>query len=491
MESLNESIVAFTDGFWLFLLIPLLVLISLYFTVRLGLVQILRIPEMFRQFKGSDEVAEDGKRPVSPFGAFSISAAARIGTGNVVGVAGAIAIGGPGAVFWMWIMALLVGAASFVESTLAQLYKVRNAKGFHGGPAYYMERGLNARWAGVIFAILITVTFGFVFNAVQSNTISGAVQTSVTAVSGGVPGWLPVVIGAGLVALTAWIVIGGARRIAHVAQLLVPFMALAYLLLGIAVVALNAEQIVPVLSLIVTDAFGITQVTGAALGTVIVQGVRRGMFSNEAGLGSAPNAAATAAVSHPAKQGLLQTLGVYIDTLIVCSITAFIILVSDPVYGEQRGPLLTQEALQSSLGAWSLHALTVILLLLAFTSVLGNYYYGEANVRFLSRNPAVFRGFQGVFLAATFLGAIGSVDIVWSLADTTMGFMALVNLLALVPLGGIAALLLKDYMMQRSQGLDPVFTRDRIPGLRNVECWEPAGGQPAAAATGAGPDGRD
>ncbi|WP_017595810.1 alanine/glycine:cation symporter family protein [Nocardiopsis potens] len=474
MDRLNEFIVTTTDAFWLWLLIPLLVLLSLYFTVRLGAVQIRLIPEMLRQFRGRPETAADGKKAVSPFQAFSISAAARIGTGNVVGVAGAIAIGGPGAVFWMWVMALLVGAASFVESTLAQLYKVRDSKGFHGGPAYYMTRGLNARWAGVVFAVLITVTFGFVFNAVQSNTISGAVRTSVEATGAEVPGWLPVLIGLALVAVTAAVVFGGVRRIAQVAQALVPFMALFYILMGLAVVALNAEKILPMLTLIVQSAFGLREVAGAALGTVIVQGVRRGMFSNEAGLGSAPNAAATASVSHPVKQGLLQTFGVYFDTLVICSMTAFLILVSDPVYGEERGPALTQEALQGSLGSWSLHALTAVLLLLAFTSVLGNYYYGEANVRFLSGKRGVMLGFQLVFLVATFLGAIGKVDVVWSLADTTMGLMAMVNLLAIAPLGGIALLLLKDYVAQRRQGLDPVFTRDRLPQLRNVECWEPS-----------------
>ncbi|MFW5415742.1 alanine:cation symporter family protein [Nocardiopsis sp. CNT-189] len=474
MDRLNELIVSATDVFWLWLLIPLLVLLSLYFTVRLGVVQIRLVPEMLRQFRGKPETAADGKKAVSPFQAFSISAAARIGTGNVVGVAGAIAIGGPGAVFWMWVMALLVGAASFVESTLAQLYKARDSKGFHGGPAYYMTRGLNARWAGVIFAVLITVTFGFVFNAVQSNTISGAVQTSVEAAGAEVPGWLPVLVGLALVAVTAAVVFGGVRRIAQVAQALVPFMALFYILMGLAVVALNAEKILPMLTLIVQSAFGLREVAGAALGTVIVQGVRRGMFSNEAGLGSAPNAAATASVSHPVKQGLLQTFGVYFDTLVICSMTAFLILVSDPVYGEERGPALTQEALQAGLGSWSLHALTAVLLLLAFTSVLGNYYYGEANVRFLSGKRGVMLGFQLIFLVATFLGAIGKVDVVWSLADTTMGLMAMVNLLAIAPLGGIALLLLKDYVEQRRQGLDPVFTRDRLPQLRNVECWEPA-----------------
>nr|WP_221308927.1 alanine/glycine:cation symporter family protein [Nocardiopsis mwathae] len=455
------------------MLIPLLAILSIYFTVRLGGVQLRLIPDMIRTLRGTPETAPDGKKAISSFQAFSISAAARIGTGNVVGVAGAIAVGGPGAVLWMWLMGLIVGAASFVESTLGQLYKVRDKTGFRGGPAYYMERGLGARWAGVIFAIVITITFAFTFNAVQSNTISGAIQGSVEASGATAPGWLGAAIGAVLVAISAAVIFGGVRRIAMVTQALVPFMALIYIVMGLVVVVMNADQIPAVFTMIFESAFGIREFAGATLGTVIVQGVRRGMFSNEAGLGSAPNAGATASVSHPVKQGLVQTLGVYFDTLVICSITAFVILVSDPQFGSERGPLMTQEALQANLGTWSLHALTLVLLLLAFSSVLGNYYYGESNVGFLSGNKSVMLGFQLVFLTATFLGAIGSVEIVWNLADTTMGIMALVNLLAIAPLSGIVVLLLKDYQEQRKQGLDPVFTRDRIPGLRGVECWEP------------------
>ncbi|MBB6174765.1 AGCS family alanine or glycine:cation symporter [Nocardiopsis mwathae] len=473
MDRINETVVFLTDGFWQYLLIPLLAILSIYFTVRLGGVQLRLIPDMIRTLRGTPETAPDGKKAISSFQAFSISAAARIGTGNVVGVAGAIAVGGPGAVLWMWLMGLIVGAASFVESTLGQLYKVRDKTGFRGGPAYYMERGLGARWAGVIFAIVITITFAFTFNAVQSNTISGAIQGSVEASGATAPGWLGAAIGAVLVAISAAVIFGGVRRIAMVTQALVPFMALIYIVMGLVVVVMNADQIPAVFTMIFESAFGIREFAGATLGTVIVQGVRRGMFSNEAGLGSAPNAGATASVSHPVKQGLVQTLGVYFDTLVICSITAFVILVSDPQFGSERGPLMTQEALQANLGTWSLHALTLVLLLLAFSSVLGNYYYGESNVGFLSGNKSVMLGFQLVFLTATFLGAIGSVEIVWNLADTTMGIMALVNLLAIAPLSGIVVLLLKDYQEQRKQGLDPVFTRDRIPGLRGVECWEP------------------
>ncbi|MER7014752.1 alanine/glycine:cation symporter family protein [Saccharopolyspora sp. NPDC000359] len=473
MEALNDAIVALNDTFWLYLLIPVLAVLSLYFTVRSGAVQIRMIPEMVRAMVGKAETAEDGKKAISSFQAFAISAAARIGTGNIAGVATAIALGGPGAVFWMWMMGLVVGAASFVESTLAQLYKVRDKAGFRGGPAYYMLHGLRARWMGVIFAVVITVTFGFVFNAVQSNTIVGAVMTSVEATGVTGFGWLEPVLGLALVALTAAVIFGGVRRIAHVAQLLVPFMAALYMVLGLVIVVLNIDALPGVLAQIFSNAFGIEEITAGGLGAAIVQGVRRGMFSNEAGLGSAPNAGATASVSHPVKQGLVQTLGVYVDTLLVCSTTAFIVLLSNPTYGENRGPTMTQEALQFNLGNWSLHLLTLIILLVAFTSVLGNYFYGESNVGFLTQNRAVLTGYRWIALVVTFLGAIGSSDLVWNLADTTMGVMALVNLAAIAPLSAVAFKLLKDYNEQRKQGLDPVFTRDRLPELTGVECWDP------------------
>ncbi|MBB4935093.1 AGCS family alanine or glycine:cation symporter [Lipingzhangella halophila] len=484
METINEWIVWLNDGYWKFLVIPLLVLLSVYFTFRLGAVQVRMIPEMVRQMRSNPEVAPDGKRAVSSFGAFSISAAARVGTGNIVGVAGAIAIGGPGAVLWMWIMGVLVGAASFVESTLGQLYKERDRTGYRGGPAYYMEKGLGARWAGVIFAIAIIVTFSLTFTATQSNSIAEAISTSVAIAGTGelvadaaiLSTSVKLLVGVAIVGTSALVVLGGVRRIAHVAQALVPFMALAYIVLGLIVVALNVDQIPRVFTEIVQGAFGIEEFGGAAVGTAIVQGVRRGMFSNEAGLGSAPNAGATASVTHPAKQGLVQTLGVFVDTLIICSITAFVIVVSNPSYGdEDLGPVLTQGALLDSLGVWAVHAITAILLLLCFTSVLGNYYYGEANVYFLARGEPgrALLGFQFIFLAAAFLGSVGTVEIIWNLADTTMGLMAVVNLLALAPLTGVVVLVLRDYRDQLRQGIDPVFTRDRLPQLRGVECWEP------------------
>ncbi|WP_160050137.1 MULTISPECIES: sodium:alanine symporter family protein [unclassified Nocardiopsis] len=480
---LTEAIGTFNnDFFWSWVLIPLLVAVSLYVTVRTGVVQIRMLPEMFRVLRSQPETAPDGKKAVSSIQAFMISAAARIGTGNIVGVAVAISLGGPGAVFWMWLMAIVVAGASFIESTLAQLYKVRDSTGYRGGPAYYMERGLGQRWMGMLFAVVLILTFPMVFNAVQSNTIAGAVANSSENL-GAAPGtWLSVVVGVAVVAVTALVIFGGVRRIARTAQALIPAFAAIYLVMGLVIVGMNIDQVPAMFVLIFEHAFGIREFAAAGLATVIIQGVRRGMFSNEAGLGSAPVAAASASVSHPAKQGLVQSLGVYFDTLVVCSITAFIVLIGyQEGTGEQLEGDLTQLAVTAALGPWALHLMTLIIVLVAFTSVLGNYYYGESNLEYLTANPGVMTGYKVVFLVASFLGALGSIDLVWTLADTTMGMMALVNLIAITPLAAIAARLLKDYTDQRRQGIDPVFTRDRLPGLRGVECWEPERTEPAAA----------
>ncbi|MFI6576844.1 alanine/glycine:cation symporter family protein [Nocardiopsis sp. NPDC050513] len=473
MEAISAGVSSFNDVFWAYLLIPVLLVLSLYFTVRSKAVQFRLLPDMFRAMRGDPGLAADGGKPISAFQAFAVSAAARIGTGNIAGVATAIALGGPGAVFWMWAMALIVGAASFVESTLAQLYKVGGKEGYQGGPAYYMERGLGAKWMGVLFAVIITVTFSLVFNSVQSNTISAAISNTVSTATGTDPApWLPYAVGAVIAVATGVIIFGGARRIAQAATALVPFMAAVYVLMGLAVVAMNIGQIPAVIAEIVAHAFGLREIAAGGIGTAIVQGMRRGMFSNEAGLGSAPNAAASAAVSHPVKQGLVQTLGVYFDTLIVCSTTAFIILLSNPTYGAEAGPTLTQNALEANLGSWALHLLTLIILLVAFTSVLGNTFYGASNIGYLTRNPSVMIAFRFTVVVVTFLGAIGSGGLVWTLADTTMGIMALVNLAALAFLAPVACRLLDDFVQQRKQGRDPVFTKDTMPELTGVECWD-------------------
>lgn len=470
MDALNDFVLSAGDGLWTWVVLPILVLLGLYFTLRSGVVQFRLIPEMFRTLTDRTPRKENGEpQSVSAFQAFTISAASRVGVGNIAGVGTAIAIGGPGAIFWMWTMAFIGGASSFIESTLGQAFKVRDKDGFRGGPAYYMQHGLKARWMGILFAVILIVCFPFAFSSLQANTISATVSSSF----GGEVDWIPWVVGIVLAILTALVVFGGIRRIASVTQAVVPAMALGYLLLGLVIVGLNFERLPEVFSSIYTQAFGFNEVVGAALGTIIMTGVKRGMFSNEAGLGSAPNAGASAAVTHPVKQGLVQTLGVYFDTFLVCSITAFIILVSTPdLANATRGIGLTQNAIVSNLGEWSNILLSIIIFLLAFSSILGNYYYGESNIEFISSRPSILTAYRVLVVAIIFLGSIASADIIWNTADGIMGLMAIVNLVAIALLSGIAFKLLRDYSEQRRAGLDPVFTRARMPEVTGIQCWE-------------------
>ncbi|WP_026162149.1 alanine/glycine:cation symporter family protein [Corynebacterium ulceribovis] len=473
MQSLLDAIAAFNDKYW-YLVIVLLITAGLYFGARTIMVQIRYVPDMLRVITEKPSDISEGKKGISAFKAFTISAASRVGTGNIAGVAVAITLGGPGAVFWMWLLAILGGATAFVESTLAQLYKVRDEDSYRGGPAYYITRGLGKKWGwlATLFAVVITLTYGFVFNAVQSNSITAAVVES-TGSDADATKW---VVGLVLAGLAAAIIFGGVQRIASFTQVIVPVMAVAYFVLAVTVLVLNWRDVPAMLALIVEHALGIREVVGAAVGTAIMQGIRRGLFSNEAGMGSTPNAAATASVSHPVKQGLTQTLGVYFDTLVVCSMTAVIILLSNPSYGgDAEGTSLTQQALSGQIGAWATHAITIIIFFLAFSSVIGNYYYAESNVSFLTEKKSVLNGVRGLVVLCVLGGALGSVPLVWALADVMSGIMATINIVAILPLGGAAVALLKNYSAQRAKNVVPVFHRDdlpNLPGWENITCWD-------------------
>lgn len=473
MDGLNDFVLTAGDSLWTWAVLPILVALGLYFTIRSGVVQFRWIPEMLRTLTDKTPTNADGSpQSVSAFQAFTISAASRVGVGNIAGVGTAIAIGGPGAVFWMWTMAFIGGASSFVESTLGQLFKVKDPGGFRGGPAYYMRHGLGAKWMGTLFAGILIVCFPFAFSSLQANTISSTITSGLGA-SPEISGWLTVGIGVVLAILTGLVVFGGVRRIASVTQAVVPAMALIYLLLGLVIVFMHLDQLPAVFASIYTQAFGVNEVVGAAFGMILMTGIKRGMFSNEAGLGSAPNAGASAAVTHPVKQGLVQTLGVYFDTFLICSITAFIILVTGPdLANATRGIGLTQNAIVSTLGPWSNVLLSVIIFLLAFSSILGNYYYGESNIEFISTRPRVLFGYRLLAVLAIFVGAVASADLIWNTADAIMGIMALVNLIAIGLLSGLAFRLMRDYRDQRRAGRDPVFTRDRMPDVRGISCWE-------------------
>lgn len=485
MDTLTSAISAFNNYYW-YVVMALLAVAGVWFTVRTLGVQVRMLPEMLRSVVGKSPETPGGADGVSPFRAFTISAASRVGTGNVAGVAIAIVIGGPGAVFWMWVMAILGGATAFVESTLAQLYKRRDKDGFYGGPAYYIRDGLGLKWLAVLFAVAITITYGFVFNAVQSNSISESVQANwgtSTATA-----WI---VGLGLAAITAVVIFGGVRRLSTVTNVIVPVMAVAYILVALLVIILNITEVPAMIALIVRHALGLEQVTGAAVGmTMVMQGVRRGMFSNEAGMGSAPNAAAAAAVSHPAKQGFVQSLGVYFDTLIVCSATAFIVLLANPEFGNKDalGMVVTQNALQEAVGAWAGPFLTVVIFFLAWSSVLGNTYYGEANIRYLAgdRAPAFITAFRILVLLCVVGGALGTVSLVWNLADTFAALMATINLVAILPLGGLAVKLLRDYERKLKAGHDPNFHIEDLPEAKNVALWHDGDATAMRTVMGAG-----
>lgn len=465
-ETLYQWINGANDILWTYLLIVLLLGCALWFTFKTRFVQFRMIGEMFRLLKESADSGPKGEKHVSSFQAFAVSLASRVGTGNLAGVATAIAVGGPGAIFWMWIIALLGASSAFVESTLAQLYKRKGRDSYIGGPAYYMERGLRARWMGVCFAVLIAVTFGFAFNSVQSNTICFAWE--------GAFGIDHTLVGGLLTLLTLGVIFGGIRRIARVSGIIVPLMALGYIALALGVVLFNFRQLPAVLELIVGNAFGWDQVLGGSVGAALMQGIKRGLFSNEAGMGSAPNVAATAHVSHPVKQGLIQTLGVFTDTLVICTCTAFIILFSGaPLDGSISGIQLTQQALVNEIGPAGGVFIAVAIFLFAFSSIIGNYYYGEANIRFITKKPAALLLYRLLVGSMVMFGALATLDMAWSLADITMALMTLFNLAAITLLGRQAFLLLHDYTAQRRNGIkSPVFDKHRIPELeKQAECW--------------------
>ncbi|MGJ7912650.1 alanine/glycine:cation symporter family protein [Neobacillus sp. LXY-1] len=449
---------------WSYVLIVLLIGSGLYFTFRTKFVPFRMIGEMFRLM---GEGATGDNKGVSSFQAFCISTASRVGTGNLAGVAIAITTGGPGAVFWMWLIAMIGSASAFVEATLAQIYKVKNGDTFRGGPAYYMEKALNARWMGVTFAVLISITFGLAFNSVQANTITSSLNNSFGLNKG--------LIAIVLSIITAIIIFGGLKRIAKVAEWMVPVMAGAYILIALYIMVTNFTALPGVFSFIFKSAFGLKDVAGGALGAAMMNGIKRGLFSNEAGMGSAPNAAATAEVTHPVKQGLIQALGVFFDTLVVCSSTAFIILISGLYTSKEgNGIVLTQKALEGSLGSWAGIFLAFIVFLFAFSFVVGNYYYGESNIEFIKNNKLVLNLYRLAVVGMVAFGSLAELNFVWSLADLFMGLMAIINLIAIILLGKIAFNALSDYNKQKANNQNPVFYTSNIPGLKNVEAWENA-----------------
>ncbi len=469
MDLFNQIINSINNALWGYVMIAALIACALYFTIRTRFVQFRLIGDMFRQLFSSNKTEGEskGKKRISSFQAFAVSLASHVGVGNLAGVASAIAVGGPGAVFWMWVIALLGAANSFIENTLAQLYKVRDKDSFVGGPAYYITRGLKCRWMAILFCILTVLTFGFAYNTVQSNTLCSAMENAF--------GINHIYVGIAITVGTLIVIFGGIQRIAKVSSIIVPFMAIGYLILALYVVLANITVIPEVISMIVKGAFGIEQALGGTIGAAMMQGIKRGLFSNEAGEGSAPNAAATADVSHPVKQGLIQMLGVFTDTLVICSCTAFIILVSDlPLNGSLDGVLLTQEALSVEIGHAGRVFIAIAIFFFAFSSIIGNYYYGEANIAYITKRRWAMPLYRLIVGAMVMFGAATSLQTVWNMADLMMALMTLCNLVAIVLLGRRVIILLNDYLHQRREGKDPTFRLETVKDkfdTDGIECW--------------------
>ena len=469
IDMLNEYL-------WTYVVIVMLIGCAIYFTIRTKGVQFRLLKDMFKVIanrpiyinkveKENLSTEDERLKKIGSFQAFAVSLSSRVGTGNLAGVASAIFVGGPGAVFWMWVMALFGAATAFVESTLAQLYKRRGEDSFYGGPAYYMQYGLHRKWMGVLFAVLITITFGIANQVVQSNTLCDAIADTM--------GVGRDKVGLVLTIATTMIIFGGVTRISRFSSIIVPIMAVGYILLAAFILITNITAIPAMISLIVKSAFGFEQAAGGMVGVAMMQGIKRGLFSNEAGEGSAPNAAAIASTSHPIKQGLLQALGVFADTLVICTCTAFVILLSGIYDSGRDGIILTKYALITHVGSLGGLFVTLAIFFFAYSTIIANYYYGETNIRFITQSGKTIFAFRAITGATVMIGATVTLQTAWCLVDLAMGFMTLVNLVAIIQLSPKVFRLLDNYIEQRRNHQDPQFKRSMMPEIeKDVECWE-------------------
>lgn len=464
MEKFANIIGSISDALYTWILIATLILTGLYFSIRTNFVQIRLLPDALKVIM--EKKTEKG---ISSFQALMVSTASRVGTGNIVGVASAIAVGGAGSVFWMWLLAIIGSSSAFIESTLAQIYKIKDGDNFLGGPAYYIQNALKNRKLGIIFSILLIACFAYGFNALQSFNVGNSLEYYFSNYSNS---HLPIIIGIILAALTGIIIFGGVHRIGFITSVLVPIMALIYIIFGLFITIKNINILPSVLKSIFVQAFDFNAIFSGFAGSCVMQGIKRGLFSNEAGMGSAPNAAATADVSHPVKQGLVQIFSVFIDTIFICSTTAMILLCSNVVGGNDlKGINFVQKAVSSNFGSIGIHFITASIFLFAFSSLIGNYYYAEANIKFIKDDKKVLNIFRITCLVMIFIGAQMSFDAVWNLADLLMGLMAIVNIFAILSLGNVAIKCLNDYIKQKKEGKDPIFKAKEI-GICNTEFWE-------------------
>lgn len=469
MELFNNIITVVSNILYQPWCVPLILLIGgIVLTIRTKFIQIRLFTETFKVVMEKPKT-ENG---ISSFGALMVSTASRVGTGNIIGVATAICAGGAGAVFWMWVTAIIGGASAFVESTLAQIYKKRDKDGTsYGGPAYYMRDALNKRWLGVIFSALIILTYAVGYNMLAAYNLQDTFSTfnfysRTTAV----------VIGVILTVLYGAIVIGGAKRLVKVTGVMVPVMGTLYVLVAVIVLILNAKQIPTMFSMIFQSAFDFKAIFGGFAGSCMMNGIKRGLYSNEAGMGSAPNAAATADISHPAKQGLVQMLSVFIDTLLICTATAFMCLSSGVAFDSTMGgAAYVQSSMQANLGSFGPIFLCVAMSLFAFTTLIGNYSYCEGCLRFILNKDISKKGlyiFRILSTALVFVGAIANASTVWNLADMTQGFMVIVNVPVILILMKPALDCLDDYCKQKKEGKNPEFIAADIGIEQDLDYWK-------------------
>jgi AGCS family alanine or glycine:cation symporter len=463
MELITKAFTVLENLTWGWSLIPILVIFGVFMTIVTGFVQVRYFGRMFRVLVGRDPNADPNQ--ISAREALLVSVGGRVGGGNIAGVAVAITLGGPGAVFWMWAIALVGMCTSLVECTLAQVYKTTAADGtFRGGPAAYIRRGLGAQygWLAVLYAVCLIGSFAFGFNAFQGNTIAGAAKDSL--------GIERLWTGLFLAVITGFIIYGGIRRIAKAMDVIVPVMALSYIAVALVIIGMNIGEMPRVLGTIFANAFGLEEAVGGGMGAAIAQGLRRGLFSNEAGLGSAPNVAATADVHHPMSQGITQSLSVFIDTILICSATAFMILLGNvyvPGAEGVDGIVLTQQSLVSHLGAWSQYFLTFSVFLFAFSSIVYNYFLGETALGELTKSAASVHALRVAVIVIVLLGASApGATSVFFFSDPLMGLLALVNLMAVLILFPVAMRVLNDYRDQLKAGTEvPVFDAAKFPDL--------------------------
>lgn len=468
MENLNIIIGKINTVLYFPILVVLLIAVGLYFTIRTGFIQVSLLKEAFKVIKEKPKDESD----VSSFQALMISTASRVGTGNIVGVSSAICLGGYGAVFWMWLVAIIGSASAFAESTLAQIYKKKGKHGSYGGPSYYIEEGLKSRKLGVVFSIALIVCYAVGFNMLASFNLQSSFQ------SYGIynPQVSPKIIGGFFALAVAFVILGGGKRIIKITQSLVPFMGIIFVLVSLIMIGLNIGRIPEVFRKIIEDAFNFKAIFSGLAGSSMILGMKRGLYSNEAGIGSAPNAAAAAEVSHPVKQGLVQMLSVFIDTLLICSATAFMGLSSgiDPSPALEGAPFI-QEALASVFGNLGYYFISASLVLFGFTTFIGNLYYVDSNFDYLAKKELDEKQRIPYRIIAAFLiffGAIQEQAFVWNLSDLFMGIMALINLPTILILSNKLIACLKDYKAQRKEGKDPSFVAKNIGIKEELDYWK-------------------